>query len=223
MPAPRNLLLVDDHPIIVVAVRALIESRLTEYSLHSAATRTEASEMARAIRPSLAIVDLSLADGDGMDVIRDLREEVPECQSLVFSMQDELRFGPRALRYGARGYLMKGSRISALFDAIQVIESGRLYCSEELREALLMNIVPKAGRLPGVEGLSDREFQVFQLVGQGLTSKDIAARLAISPKTVDSHRENMKVKLNCSSGMELAFQARDWFLHDAMKNDKPPR
>lgn len=205
---PRDLLLVDDHPIILLAVKSLIESKLPTYRLHSAATRGEALQLAESVRPALALVDLTLPDGDGLDLIRELKEVVPDCAVLVFSMQCELRFGPRALKAGARGYLMKGDRVAALFDAIQQVESGRIYCSPALNEQMIRVWSQEPGA--GVESLSEREFQVFRLMGEGRSTKDIAAFLNISSKTVDSHRENMKVKLKCSSSTELMLQARDW-------------
>ena len=211
MPLPsqdRDLLLVDDHPIILLAVKSLIESKLPGYRLHSAATRGEAVKLAKAVQPALALVDLTLPDGDGLDLIRELKEVSPECGVVVFSMQCELRFGPRALRAGARGYLMKGDRVTALFDAIQQVEAGHIYCSPALNEQMIRVWSQEPGG--GVEVLSDREFQVFRQMGEGRTTKDIASALGISTKTVDSHRENMKAKLKCSTSTELMLVARDW-------------
>ena len=120
---PRDLLLVDDHPIILVAVKALIESKMPGYRLHCAQTRADAIATAERIRPKLAVIDIMLPDGDGLDLIRKLKELSPGCSVLVFSMQSELRYGPRALKAGASGYLMKGDRVSALLEAIQMIEA----------------------------------------------------------------------------------------------------
>ncbi len=210
LPPPQNcdLLLVDDHPIILLAVKSLIEAKLPKYRLHSAATMADAVKLAKTVQPGLALVDLALPDGDGLELIRELKEVSPECAVLVFSMQCELRFGPRALKAGARGYLMKGDRVTALFDAIQQVESGRLYCSPALHERMV-NVWSQV-EVKGVESLTEREFQVFCLMGEGLSTKDIARKLAISSKTVDSHREHMKVKLACHSSTDIVLQARDW-------------
>jgi DNA-binding NarL/FixJ family response regulator len=204
----RDLLLVDDHPIILLAVKSLIESKLPQYRLHSAATRSEALQVAGSVKPALALVDLTLPDGDGLDLIRDLKSVAPDCGVLVFSMQCELRFGPRALKAGARGYLMKGDRVTALFDAIQQIEAGRIYCSPALHDKMVR--VWSQDSSGGVEALTDREFQVFRLMGEGRPTREIAHLLGISSKTVDSHRENIKTKLKCSSSTEIMLQARDW-------------
>ena len=205
---PRDLLLVDDHPIILVAVKALIESKMPGYRLHCAQTRADAIATAERIRPKLAVIDIMLPDGDGLDLIRKLKELSPGCSVLVFSMQSELRYGPRALKAGASGYLMKGDRVSALLEAIQMIEAGRIYCSPALTEEMMRSWSNNSSA--GIETLSDREFQVFRLMGEGRSTKEISKLLEISTKTVDSHRENMKVKLGCSNSTELLLQARDW-------------
>lgn len=211
MPSPtptRDLLLVDDHPIILLAVKSLIESKLPHYRLHSASSRSEALGLAKSVKPELALVDLTLPDGDGLDLIRDLKELSPDCGVLVFSMQCELRFGPRALKAGARGYLMKGDRVNALFDAIRQIEAGQVYCSPALNERMIQIWSEEPAK--GVEALTEREFQVFCMMGEGHGTKEIARRLAISTKTVDSHREHMKVKLGCTTSTDIMLQARDW-------------
>jgi DNA-binding NarL/FixJ family response regulator len=210
----KNLLLVDDHPIIQSAVKSLIESKLSIYRLHTASTRSDAMQLAEKVRPTMALVDLSLPDGDGLDLIRQLQVISPGCDVLVFSMQCELRFGPRALRAGASGYLMKSEKISALFEAIKQVEEGKTYYSPALAEHMIGQMRVST-RSSGVENLTDREFQIFRLIGEGRTIKDIAAYLSISPKTVDSHRENMKNKLRCGSGTVLALMARDWLKGEA--------
>jgi DNA-binding NarL/FixJ family response regulator len=211
----KNLLLVDDHPIIQIAVKALIESKLSVYQLHTASTRSDAMQLAEKVRPSMALVDLTLPDGDGLDLIRELQVISPGCDVLVFSMQCELRFGPRALRAGASGYLMKSEKISALFEAIQQVEEGRTYYSPALAEHMIGQMRVST-RSSGIESLTDREFQVFRLIGEGRMTKDIATYLKISPKTVDSHRENMKNKLKCGSATALAMMARDWLKGEMM-------
>lgn len=218
----KNLLLVDDHPIIVVAVRALVEAKSKDYRLHTATTRGEALSVLEREIPDVAIVDLALPDGDGLSLIRELRAASPACRVLVFSMQCELKFGPRALKAGAQGYLMKGADISALYKALEVVASGKAYCSEALTQHLMRNVGVNGGRGAGVDALSEREFQIFQLIGRGLAPKEIASFLRISPKTVDSHRENMKSKMQCASTMDLAFLARDWFVDSGGGDSRVP-
>jgi DNA-binding NarL/FixJ family response regulator len=207
-PQSRDLLLVDDHPIILVAVKAWVESKMPGYRLHCAQCQADAVEIAAQVKPALAVVDMALPDGDGLDLIRKLKEINPACKVLVFSMQSELRYGPRALKAGASGYLMKGDRVAALFEALQMVEAGRIYCSPALTEEMMRSWSKNPAA--GIETLSDREFQVFRLMGEGRSTKEISKLLEISTKTVDSHRENMKAKLGCSNSTELLLQARDW-------------
>ncbi len=204
----RDLLLVDDHPIILVAVKALVESKMQGYRLHCASCQADAVEIARRVKPAVAVIDMVLPDGDGLDLIRKLKEISHDCKILVFSMQSELRYGPRALKAGASGYLMKGDRVAALFEALQMIEAGRVYCSPALTDEMMRSWSKNPAA--GIDTLSDREFQVFRLMGEGRSTKEISKLLEISTKTVDSHRENMKAKLGCSNSTELLLQARDW-------------
>jgi DNA-binding NarL/FixJ family response regulator len=207
-PQTRDLLLVDDHPIILVAVKALVESKMPGYRLHCAQTQAEALEIAAVTKPVLAVVDMVLPDGDGLELIRKLKDINSACKVLVFSMQSELRYGPRALKAGASGYLMKGDRVAALYEALQMVEAGRIYCSPALTDEMMRSWSKNPAA--GIETLSDREFQVFRLMGEGRSTKEISKLLEISTKTVDSHRENMKAKLGCTNSTELLLQARDW-------------
>ena len=204
----HDVLLVDHQTIFLEAMKSLLLSRRADYRVHLASTRPQAVALAGKIQPSLAVVEMALPGGDGLDLIRELKTAVPKCAILVFSSQCELRMGERALRAGARGYLMKDASLSALWDAIYQLEAGRSYGSESLRDGILRGVGPDGAK--GVEGLSEREFQIFQLLGRGLSCKEIASMLSISPKTIHSHRENLKVKLECSSSATLILRARDW-------------
>ena len=211
MPAPEpkhDLLIVDDHPIITLAVKSLVETMLTGYVPHTAHTAADAVELARRCKPALAVVDISLPDGDGLELVRRIKEVSPRCRVLVFSMQNELQFGARALKAGASGYLMKGDKVSAVVEALQKIESGGIYASPALAEELMRSVARPAER--GIEQLTDREYQVFRLMAEGRATKEIAQQLQISKKTVDSHVEHMKEKLGCANKTGLMLQARDW-------------
>lgn len=209
MEQSRNILLVDDHPIVVVAMRALIEARSGEYQFHCASSGSEAMELAKKHRPWLVILDLSLPDCEGLSLIKDLRSVAGGSRVLIFSMQSEIQHGPRAMKAGANGYLMKGAPVPVIYDAIDQISRGGVYCSRTLAEHMAQGY-GKGARLMAVDELSPREFQVFQLLGEGYSAREIGEKLKISRKTVDSHRENMKLKLQKSSTRELYFMARDW-------------
>jgi DNA-binding NarL/FixJ family response regulator len=211
MPSPvptRDLLIVDDHPIITLAVKSLVETMLTGYVPHTVHTAAEALEMAVKFKPAVAVVDISLPDGDGLDLVRRIKEAAPACAVLVFSMQNELQYGARALKAGASGYLMKGDKVSAVVEAIRKIESGGMYASPALAEELMRSVSKPA--TSGIETFSDREYQVFRLLAEGHSTKEIALRLKISTKTVDSHIEHMKGKLGSANKTELLLRARDW-------------
>ncbi|MCW1925473.1 response regulator transcription factor [Luteolibacter arcticus] len=212
MPPPvpkRDLLIVDDHPIITLAVKSLVETMLTGYVPHTVHTAADALELAVQLKPAVAVVDISLPDGDGLDLVRRIKEAAPSCAVLVFSMQNELHYGARALKAGANGYLMKGDKVSAVVEAIRKIESGGMYASPALAEELLRGVAKPANS--GIETFSDREYQVFRLLAEGHSTKEIALRLKISTKTVDSHIEHMKVKVDCANKTELLLKARDWW------------
>jgi DNA-binding NarL/FixJ family response regulator len=205
----RDLLIVDDHPIITLAVKSLVETMLTGYVPVTAHTVADALELAARSKPAVAVVDISLPDGDGLDLVRRIKEVAPGCAVLVFSMQNELQFGARALKAGASGYLMKGDKVSAVVEAIRKIETGGIYASQALTEELMRNVAKPSTQ--GIERFSDREYQVFRLMAEGLSTKEISVRLKISNKTVDSHIEHMKEKLGCANKTELLLQARDWW------------
>jgi len=205
----RDLLIVDDHPIITLAVKSLVETMLTGYVPHTVHTAADALEMAERCKPAVAVVDISLPDGDGLDLVRKIKEAAPSCAVLVFSMQNELHYGARALKAGANGYLMKGDKVSAVVDAIRKIETGGMYASPALTEELMRNVSKPANS--GIETFSDREYQVFRLLAEGHSTKEIALLLKISTKTVDSHIEHMKLKVGCANKTELLLKARDWW------------
>ena len=208
MASPLTLLLVDDQPIVFQGLKALMEAESLRYTLRGAATRQQAIDELLAARPTLAVMEVMLPDGDGIELIREFKELAPACSVLVFSARCELLFGPRALKAGARGYVMKSSPVATLAEAIRQIEAGRIFCSRSLTEQMMRALGDVPAR--GVSALTEREFQVFRLLGEGRSTKVIAGTLGIRVKTVESHRENMKVKLGCANGTELLLLARDW-------------
>jgi DNA-binding NarL/FixJ family response regulator len=208
MTSPLKLLLVDDQPIVFQGLKALTESEFPRSTLNVATSRQQALDEVVAARPTLALVEIMLPDGDGIELIREFKNLVPECSVLVFSVRCELLFGPRALKAGARGYVMKSSPLATLLEGIRQIEAGRIFCSRVLTEQLMR----AWGGVParGTAALTEREFQLFRLLGEGRSTKDIAGTMGIRVKTVESHRENMKLKLGCATGTELLLLARDW-------------
>lgn len=181
----------------------------------------ECAEMDEAIRfvreyePELAIVDISLKTGNGLELIKHIAATHPEMKILVCSMHDESLFAERCLRAGASGYINKEAASDQVIDAIRAIRNGKTFVSPQLAERLLSRIVGgnPAHQSP-IDSLTDRELEVFGLIGQGLTTRQIAERLHLSYKTIESYRENIKAKLSLKNAAELNRHAVQWTLEN---------
>lgn len=155
-------------------------------------------------RPDLVIVDISLPGADGIELIKNIRVQYPEMSVIVLSMHDEALYAERALRAGARGYVMKTAPAEHLLTAIRTVLRNEVHLSENLSSHLLKSLVSQKQRpLRALEQLSDRELEILRLLGQGYTTREIATSLRISAKTVESHRGNIRGKLKLRSGAEL--------------------
>jgi DNA-binding NarL/FixJ family response regulator len=209
--APARILVVDDHPIVRLGIRQMIGAEPSLSICHEAASAAEALEWARSSTADLAIVDLSLEERSGLELIRDLQTAAPGLPVLVLSMHDEALFAERALRAGARGYIMKHEAIDGLIHAIQQILSGRVHVSERMSQSLLERL-GREGPAPGgrLGGLTDRELEVFELIGRGLSTATIAARLGVSIKTIETYRSNIKGKLDLKDAIDLIRYAAAW-------------
>lgn len=208
----RRILIVDDHPMLRRGLAALIESVPGLTVCGEAATHTAALEAIRANPPDLVIVDLMLGDSHGLDLVKDLKIRHPGMPALVLSMHDETLYAEPSLRAGARGYVTKQELDDTLLTAIQRGLTGDIYMSGKLQARLAAHFV--AGPTPETdstcEGLSDRELEVFRLIGQGQDTRQIAEALHLSIKTIESHREHLKQKLRLASGVELVHRATQW-------------
>jgi DNA-binding NarL/FixJ family response regulator len=211
-PAPKRVLLVDDHPVLRRGLIALIESE-PGLAVHAAVgARGAALAAMRESQPDLAIVDLSLGDEDGLDLVKEMKARYPKIPSLVLSMHDEAVYAERALKAGALGYVGKHELDGTVLRAIRRVLVGEIYMSDPLQRRLAAQYV--AGRTletgSPIHALSDRELQVFRLVGQGRTTRQIAGILNRSVKTIESHLEHIKNKLVIESAAELAQRATQW-------------
>lgn len=211
-PSARTILIVDDHPIVRRGLAALIEAE-ADLAVHdTVATCQEALAAIGAREPGLAIVDLVLADGDGLDLIKTIRTRHPGVRSLVLSMHDEAAYAERALRAGARGYVSKQGLDDAVLVAIRCVLGGEMYMSDALAR-LLAGKYAGGGTLDSgsiLDRLSNRELQVFRLIGEGRSTRQVAESLRRSVKTVESHLEHIKNKLAIGSAAELARCAARW-------------
>lgn len=211
-PATKTILIVDDHPLVRRGLTALIESEPDLVVGGEAATSRAALEAIRHLQPDLAIVDLALGDDDGLNLITQIKSRHPEIPILVLSMYDESVYAQRSMRAGARGYVTKQQLDDTLLDAIRCLLAGEMYMSADLQRQLAAQFI--GGQTLETESplnrLSNRELQVYRLIGQGRTTREIAETLRLSIKTIESHRAKIKNKLALSSSAELAQSAAQW-------------
>jgi DNA-binding NarL/FixJ family response regulator len=202
-----KVLVVDDHPMIRQGLTGLINEEPNLTVCGQAGTSRQALELMDSAKPNLAIIDISLDERDGIELIKEVRANYPEVQLLVLSMHDEGIYAERALRAGASGYVMKAEAAGTVMAAIQRVLSGKIYISEKVTDQLLHRVTKRRKdarnfKAP-VERLSDRELQIFRLLGAGVRVREIATQLYISIKTVESHRVNIKEKLGLKTSAEL--------------------
>jgi DNA-binding NarL/FixJ family response regulator len=210
-----RVVVVDEHPIVRRGIAALLEER-SEFRLCGEADGLPgAIKLVRDLHPHLVLVELTLQDGSGLELIKELSSIDPAVRVCVFSMHDEALFAERALRAGARGFLSKRAPLREVLSALRRILDGRVYLSDQMTDRMLSRAVGGNGdpieRSP-IETLSDRELEVFEQVGRGVTTRQIAEQLFLSPKTVETYRENIKVKLNLHNATELTQHAVKWVL-----------
>jgi DNA-binding NarL/FixJ family response regulator len=214
--AKKKVFIVDDHPMVRERVAELINQEPDLTVCGEAEDAVQAVKTVQTISPDIAIVDITLKDTYGIELIKQLKELRPKLPILVLSMHDEALYGERALRAGAKGYLTKQEASRKVVDAIRRILRGEIYVSDKLAGALVRKVAggnEQGGGSP-VDVLTDRELEVFQLLGQGLTVREVAERLFVSVKSVEAHREHIKQKLNFKTSSELLRFAIEYKLQE---------
>ncbi|MBW3540124.1 MAG: response regulator transcription factor [Planctomycetes bacterium] len=209
-----RILIVDDHPVMRRGLAQVIGDQPDLTVVAEASSIDEALGMVDEHQPDLMLIDLSLGDGSGIELLRQVREKNAHVRMLVTSMHDETLFAERVLRAGGRGYVHKSAPTETLLEAIRHVLEGGIHLSPAMSSRLLDQVVggaPVGDRSP-VEKLSDRELEVFQMIGEGMITKQIAARLGLSAKTIETYRENIKSKLNLNNAAELTRHAVQWVL-----------
>lgn len=163
-------------------------------------------------KPDVAVVDLTLREGLGLELIKDMRVRYPKVLAMVYSMRDESFYAERVLRAGARGYITKEEGGRTVIEGIRKILTGQIFLSEKMASKMIGQFVGGKVQSPvdSIHNLTDRELEVFELLGQGLPTREIAERLHLSPKTVDSHREHIKEKLKIDNATDLLKHAIEW-------------
>jgi DNA-binding NarL/FixJ family response regulator len=207
-----KIFLVDDHPLVREWLANLIEKSSDLTVCGEAEDAPAALEAIAKLKPDLAIIDLSLGSGSGIDLIRSIRSSFPNVAMIVLSMHDERVYAERTIRAGARGYVMKRESTKKIIDAIHEILKGNLYLSKEMTELLVEKFISSD---PGHVGLplaqlSDRELEVFKLIGQGYDINEIAETLNVNHKTIHTYSTRIREKLKLASSAELLREALRW-------------
>jgi len=213
----KRVLIVDDHPITRSGLVYLISRQPDLEVCDEVDNASKAIAMLNACKPDLVLLDIALQDKSGLELIKDITALRPGLPILVISMHDESIYAERALRAGARGYIMERSGGQKLMQAIRRVASGNIYLSERMSGQivdLLSSGRPARARFP-IEQLSDREFEVFELVGTGLSTNEIGAKLHLSAKTVKAHRATLRRKLKMKTTAQLISFAARWIEHEA--------
>jgi DNA-binding NarL/FixJ family response regulator len=208
----KRILIVDDHPMMRQGLAQLIGAESDLAICGESENAEHALDAINSLKPDLVIADISLPGKNGLELIKDFQAIQPDLPILVISMHDESLYAERVLRAGGRGYIMKQEGGKKLMQAIRQVLEGKIYVSEKMSADILEMF---SGRRAGsesspVEKLTDREFEVFQLLGQGKGTRDIAEKLHLSVKTVEVHRANIKAKLKLKSASELIRFAVRW-------------
>ncbi len=204
-----NVLLVDDHPIVRQGLKLLIDGEEDMQVSAEASSAAEAMASLNAALPDVALIDISLEDRSGVELIKDILARFPDLPLLALSMHDESLYAERVLRAGGRGYIMKQEATERVLAAIRKVLNGEIYLSPKMSTRLLNQFVSRRGgdELNSISRLTDRELEVFTMIGRGLSTREIAEKLFLSIKTVEAHREHIKEKLNLKSWVELVRHA----------------
>jgi DNA-binding NarL/FixJ family response regulator len=208
----RRVIIVDDHPIVRQGLAQLINQEADLEVCGQAEDAHEAMHAIRELAPDLVIVDISLKDTSGMELIKDLKGQSPQLPVLTLSMHDEAVYGERALRAGARGYIMKQEATEKVVTAIRRVLAGEVYVSDGMAAHMVNRFVGGSGRGAGasVDSLSNRELEVFRFIGEGYSTREMAEKLHLSVKTIETYRAHIKEKLNLQDASELRRAAIQW-------------
>ncbi|MEQ1751593.1 MAG: response regulator transcription factor [Prosthecobacter sp.] len=207
----HKIYILDDHPVVIEGLKKMLEGLDDLQVVGTAEDASVAMEQLAKLKPDAIILDITLKDRSGVDQIKKIKLAYPELLVLVYSMHDENVYAERSLRAGAMGYVMKGEPASRLLMAIRQVVGGGFFFSA----SLLGSIVTGGGPRSGARGepgrmLSDRQLEVFEMVGRGFDSHEIAEKLTLSAKTVDAHKANIRQKLGLDSARELLMEAVRW-------------
>lgn len=206
-----RVVIVEDHPLFRERLAALINKELDMLVCGEADNIRQAMEIIRETQPDAAVVDITLKGSSGLELIKDMKAQSIELPVLVLSMHDESLYAERVIRAGAKGYITKDEASDKVMSAIRTVVAGEIYLSESMTSRVLKNLSGKnAEHSSPMERLTDRELEVFQLIGKGKTAKEIAETLNLGLTTIDTYRARIKEKLNLRNATELVHEAAEW-------------
>lgn len=213
---PRTIAIIDDHPTIRAGLAARLSLEPDLRVCGEADTVPAALRLLDATQPDIAVVDITLREGNGIDLIKRLKSRDLATKILVWSVYGEPLYADRALRAGAAGYITKDSATDTIVDAIRCVLSGRVYASPELTQDLLTRTMQgrSGANSTPLEELSDRELEVFRMIGQGMTTQGIAQQLKLSHNTIETYRSRIRQKLSIKNAAQLARDAAQWVLEN---------
>jgi DNA-binding NarL/FixJ family response regulator len=212
-----RVLLVDDHPILRAGLRKLIDQEADMHVCGEAEEGPKAFELAGTLSPDVAVIDISLKGSNGIELIKNLKARYPDLPTLVLSMHDESLYAERALRAGSRGYIMKEEAIEQVLVAIRRALAGEIFLSDKMKSKMIQQMATGRGKTTAspIEQLTDRELEVFRLIGEGCSTRQIAGQLHLSVRTVEAYREYIKAKLGLKNATELVQHAFHWVHYEA--------
>lgn len=221
-PSKQRILLVEDHPMTRMGLKMMINSEPNLEVCGEAATAGEGLDAAVRLHPDLVLTDVTLPGRSGFELVQDIRARCPDLPVLILSMHSETSYARRALEIGARGYIMKSEHSQKVLEAIRTVLSGRIYVSEAIAGLLLEFLSQKSKqKQSGIDALSPREFEVFKLLGEGVSVLSVSKRLHLSPKTVETHRAHIKQKLHATSAAHLIAMAAGWIARQSLAEHPP--
>lgn len=206
----KRLLLIDDHPIMRHGLAQLIRAEDGLDVCGEAGNARDGLAAMEKLKPDLVVIDLTLPDKNGLELLKDIQALYPGTLCLVLSMHDETMYGERALRAGARGYIMKEAAADHLITAARKVLAGGIYVSDSMTSRMMEQVIGHRAKAASLESLTDRELEVLEMIGQGVATKHIAERLCISVRTVEAHRAHIKDKLAITEGAALVRYAVQW-------------
>ncbi len=218
----KKIMIVDDHPLLRQGIRKVIELESNFIVSGEASTANEAIDLIAQERPDIVIVDITLAGNvSGLDLIKSIRQRYSDIYTIVLTMHDEMVYGERSIKAGARGYVMKEVASKTIINAINTVLGGELFISDKLSKKIINSVVGGMDNHEGMsfENLTDREFEIFNLIGNGFSTREIAGKLNLSIFTVESHKKNIKEKLNLKDSPGLVKYAVQWIIAENKKRE----